>query len=184
MDESGLIRDGRYVLKPSRMMTASRRGDFEVRRHHFPHQRIEAYLRLPAPTLYAPWSHRPTVSQPRPAGNSADRLSRQPAVSECRLPVRRDLHCAIPDSMPKRTAARVTNSRTECCSPEAMTKSSGSGCCNMSQLGSHIVPCMAPVAQRMQIPQVQTALQTRANRASPRVICVSQTSRHALAIHG
>jgi hypothetical protein len=51
--------------------------------------------------------------------------------------------------MPSSRAAAVTNSRTLCCSPVAITKSSGAGCCSISHI-AHVVPGVAPVAPRVE----------------------------------
>ena len=158
------------TLKPCCCMCA-RAGDLEVCLDHLAHQLVEAGLRPPAQLRPAP----SCVAQQRLDLGRAEvarvHLHEHAAAAAVDALLRRRPRLATRCHAELAAAALVTNSRTECCSPVAMTKSSGCVLLQHQPLGLHVVSRVAPVALGVQVAEVQ-ALRSSPSlmRASPRVI--------------
>ena len=114
---------------------AHRAAPLRDRPHHFLHQAVEAGLGAAS------------RASARLAGIAEQRLDfRRPEVRGSTLTTTRPVCASTPCSstplprhsicMPSCAPPRSTNSRTECCSPVAITKSSGCCCCSISHCAS------------------------------------------------
>ena len=93
--------------------------------HHLAPPAARSVISASSRASRAPWRRRRAASRLRSAGSSADR-SRTTALAgaPCRSPCSSTPSPRQSSSMPSSAAAASTNSRTLCCSPVAITKSS------------------------------------------------------------